>query len=92
MLLTYQESVSQGVISFTADQSLQITTEAAQSLSLEAGDFDGDGLEDFAIGLGFDSEARVLFVENDEGTLALGSNLIASPARHARSARSASKR
>lgn len=71
-LVTYQESTSEGVIAFAPDQSIPVTTEAIQSLSLEAGDFNGDGLSDFAIGLGFDSEARVLFVENDDGMLGLG--------------------
>lgn len=72
-LLTYQEGVSGGVIGFTQDQSITVSSDTVRSLSLEAGDFNGDGFADFAVGLGLDSAGRVLFVENDEGVLSLGS-------------------
>ena len=72
-LQTYQESVSNGVIGFALDQSLTVSSDAVSSLSLVAGDFNGDGFADLAVGLGLASSARVLFIENSEGTLALGS-------------------
>lgn len=70
-LLTYQETVQGGVIGFAESQSLLISTDLATDLSLEAGDFNGDGLSDFAVGLSFGTTARLLFVSNVEGTLAL---------------------
>ena len=70
-LLTYQETVQGGIIGFAEDQSLVISTDVATDLSLEAGDFNGDGLSDFAVGLSFGTTARLLFVRNVEGTLAL---------------------
>ena len=70
-LLTYQETAVGGVIGFAEDQSLVISSDAATDLSLAAGDFNGDGLADFAVGLSFGTAARLLFVTNDEGTLAL---------------------
>jgi hypothetical protein len=70
-LLTYQETVQGGVIGFTEDQSLVVGNDPATDLSLAAGDFNGDGLSDFAVGLSFGSDARLVFVSNDGGTLAL---------------------
>ncbi|MFZ1862595.1 MAG: VCBS repeat-containing protein [Polyangiales bacterium] len=70
-LLTYQENVSGGVIGFAPDQTLTVSSDPATSLSLVAGDFDGDGFSDFAVGLGFASAARVIFIENNDGTLAV---------------------
>jgi len=70
-LLTYEETVNGGVIGFAEDQSLVISTDPATDLSLAAGDFDGDGLSDFVVGLSFGTAARLIFVSNDEGTLAL---------------------
>ncbi len=69
MLQTYQENVTGGVIGFALDQSIIVSSEAASSLALVAGDFNGDGFSDFAVGLGLASSARVLFVENSDGTL-----------------------
>jgi hypothetical protein len=74
-LITYEENVSSGVIGFAPDQSLVVSNEPIVSLSLEAGDFDSDGFSDFAVGLGLASEARVLFVENVDGALELGSTV-----------------
>ncbi len=73
MLQTYQESVSNGVIGFTADQSLAISSDPANDLSLLAGDFNGDGLFEFVIGLTFDTTARLLFINNNNGSLELSS-------------------
>ena len=70
-LLTYQETVQGGVIGFAEDQSLLISNDPATDISLAAGDFDGDGLSDFAVGLSFESAARLLFVTNEEGALTL---------------------
>jgi hypothetical protein len=70
-LLTYQETVEGGVIGFSESQSLVVSTDPATDLSLAAGDFDGDGLSDFVVGLSFGTAARLLFVGNDEGTLDL---------------------
>ena len=70
-LLTYEETVDGGIIGFAEDQSLVVSTDPATDLSLAAGDFDGDGLSDFVVGLSFDAAARLLFVGNDDGTLDL---------------------
>lgn len=69
MLQTYQESISSGVIGFTPDQSFAISSDPANDLSLVAGDFNGDGLSEFVVGLTFDTAARLLFVSNSNGIL-----------------------
>ncbi len=69
MLQTYQESISGGVIGFTPDQSFAISSDPANDLSLVAGDFNGDGLSEFVVGLTFDTAARLLFVSNSNGIL-----------------------
>ena len=65
-LLTYQETAAGGVIGFVEDQSLVISSDPATDISLAAGDFDGDGLSDFVVGLSFGTAARLLFVSNAE--------------------------
>ena len=70
-LLTYQESNNGGVIGFAKDQTLTVSSDPATDLSLVAGDFNGDGLAEFAIGLSFDAAARLLFVANVDGVLEL---------------------
>ena len=70
-LQTYQESFSGGIISFAVDQTLVVSTDPANDLQLLAGDFDGDGLAEFVVGLSFDSAARLLFVTNSNGILDL---------------------
>ena len=85
-LQTYQENVTGGVIGFALDQSITVSSDAANSLSLVAGDFNGDGFSDFAVGLGLASSARVLFIENSEGSLALGSTSKTLPQAAANSA------
>ena len=85
-LQTYQENVTGGVIGFALDQSISVSSEAASSVSLVAGDFNGDGFSDFAVGLGLASSARVLFIENSEGMLAIGSTSKTLPQAAANSA------
>lgn len=69
MLQTYQETAVNGIISFAIDQTLALSNDIANELTIEAGDFDGDGFFEFAIGLVFDSTARLLFVSNENGIL-----------------------
>ena len=69
ILQTYQESFSGGVIGFAPDQTLPVSADLANNLSLVAGDFNGDGLTEFVVGLTFDSAARLLFISNSNGIL-----------------------
>jgi hypothetical protein len=85
-LLTYQESVSGGIIGFAPDQTLPVSSDLATSVSLVAGDFDGDGLSELAVGLGLATAARVLFIENEGGVLAVGAEAKTLPQAVANSA------
>jgi hypothetical protein len=85
-LLTYQENISGGIIGFAPDQSLTVTSDPATSLSLVSGDFNGDGLAELAVGLGFESAARVLFIDNDQGALSLADQTKTLPQAAANSA------
>ncbi len=71
ILQTYQESVTGGVIGFAPDQSITVSTDPANDLSLSAGDFNGDGLADLVVGLSFDTAARLFFISNADGVLSL---------------------
>jgi len=73
-LQTYQESVNGGVIGFAVDQTLVVSTGQASDVSLLAGDFNGDGLAEFVVGITNDAgtdAGQLLFVGNTGGTLAL---------------------
>ncbi len=72
-LQTYQESFNGGVIGFAPDQTLVVSTDPANRLYLQAGDFNGDGLAEFVVGLTFDADARLLFISNSNGILDLDS-------------------
>jgi hypothetical protein len=60
--------------SFALGQKLFISTEQANSLAVASGDFNGDGYVDLVIGLVFNDFAKLLFVQNDKGTLSLASS------------------
>lgn len=70
-LQTYQESFNGAVIGFSLDQTLVVSSDPANSLSFLAGDFNGDGLAEFVVGMTFDSNARLLFINNSNGILDL---------------------
>jgi hypothetical protein len=82
-LQTYQESFNGGVIGFAPDQTLVVSTDPANNLSLLAGDFNGDGLAEFVLGMTFDSSARLLFINNSNGILDLDSTTRTLPQAYA---------
>lgn len=69
MLQTYQETVVNGIIGFAIDQTLAVSNDIVTDLALVAGDFNGDGYFEFAIGLIFDASARLMYVTNTNGNL-----------------------
>ena len=79
MLQTWQESVTSGVIGFAVDQTLVVSSDPAIDLALQAGDFNGDGLAEFAVGLALDGGARLLFLANSNGNLELAPSMIDLP-------------
>ncbi|HSN82225.1 MAG TPA: VCBS repeat-containing protein [Polyangiales bacterium] len=81
LLQTYQENTNGGVISFAPDQVVTITIAQGvpTALSLVAGDFNGDGFSEFAAGLSFADQAIVLYVDNEEGSLSIASQLKSLP-------------
>lgn len=74
LLQIWQETVINGVIGFQIDQTLTVGSETVNELALQSGDFNGDGLAEFVIGLVLDTGARLRFVENSNGSLSLGSS------------------
>ena len=64
---------------FSTGQLLTVGNDPATSLSIAAGDFNGDGYTDLVIGVGMSDAGKLLVVDNDEGTLSVSPKTINLP-------------
>jgi hypothetical protein len=64
---------------FATGQLLTVSSDAATSLSIASGDFNGDGLSDLVVGLATSDAAKLLLIDNDEGTLSVSATVIDLP-------------
>ena len=60
---------------FSAGQTLVISTDAVSDLSIASGDFNGDGYSELAIGLVHSNSSTLVFVNNDMGSLNLSTDV-----------------